>query len=154
MAINTLPATDMVAVGFFAAYADNYTISATETGDFALIELEDLLTGTFTNLLNESYTFKHSPLNAENRFIVHFKPLSVGDNFADMINIYSNNQDVYVTVPVNTRGTVKVYNLVGQEAASVNITDITTKITLDKNAYYVVEVISDGSVVTKKVFVK
>jgi hypothetical protein len=154
MSINTLPATDMVPVSFFAVYAGYYTISATETGEFAMVELEDLVTGTFTDLLKESYTFKHEPLNSEARFIVHFKPLGLGENLTDNVNIYSNNQSVYVSVPAGLKGTIKVYNLIGQEEASANITDIITRITLDKSAYYLVEVISDGSVVTKKVFVK
>jgi hypothetical protein len=144
----------MVALSFKCNVGGFYTISATETGEFAMVELEDLVTGTFTDLLKESYTFKHELLNSENRFVVHFKPLFVGENFADMINIYSDNHVVYVSVPAQTTGSVKVYNLLGQEAASTVITDLITRITLDNSAYYIIEVISDGSVVTKKVFVK
>jgi hypothetical protein len=154
MSINTLPSTEMVALSFKCNVGGFYTISATETGEFAMVELEDLVTGTFTDLLKESYTFKHELLNSENRFVVHFKPLFVGENFADMINIYSDNHVVYVSVPAQTTGSVKVYNLLGQEAASTVITDLITRITLDNSAYYIIEVISDGSVVTKKVFVK
>jgi hypothetical protein len=154
MSINTLPATEMVAMGFKAGTNGIYTISTSETGEFSFIELEDMLTGTFTNLLEQSYTFEHNLLNKENRFIIHFKPLGVGNNFAENINIYSNNHVVYVSVPASLKGTIKVYNMMGQEAASSNITDVITRITLDKSAYYVVEVISEGSVVTEKVFVK
>ncbi len=154
MAINTLPETDWVQLGFKANFDGEYTISAIEINDIASVWLEDTFTGEFTNLTMDSYTFNHSVINAPERFILHFTPLAVPENMADMINIYSNNHDVYVAVPANTRGTVKVYNLMGQEAASTTITEVLTRITLDKSAYYVVEVVSDESVVTKKVFVK
>jgi len=154
MAINSLPETDWVQLGFKANFDGEYTISAIEINDIASVWLEDTFTGEFTNLTTDSYTFNHSAINAPDRFILHFAPLAVPENMADMINIYSNNHDVYVAVPVNTRGTVKVYNLMGQEAASTSITQVLTRITLDKSAYYVVEVISDESAVTKKVFVK
>ena len=62
--------------------------------------------------------------------------------------------DVYVSVPANTKGDIVVYNLMGQEVARTIITDVLNKVTLNKSAYYVVKVMSNESVVTKKVFVK
>ena len=42
LSINSLPATEMVAVGFKAGIAGDYTISATESSDFTNLVLEDL----------------------------------------------------------------------------------------------------------------
>ncbi len=42
----------------------------------------------------------------------------------------------------------------GQEVARTTITDALNIITLEKGAYYVVKVMSNENVVTKKVFVK
>jgi hypothetical protein len=42
----------------------------------------------------------------------------------------------------------------GQEMASSAIDGTTTKLTLNKSAYYVVKVMSNQNVITKKVFVK
>ena len=86
--------------------------------------------------------------------MLHFAPLAVGENPADLINIYSSQKDVYVSVPANTEGEIVVYNIMGQEVARTIITDVINKVTLDNSAYYVVKVMSNESVVTKKVFVK
>jgi len=153
MSINTLPETNLVPVGVNVGVPGEFTITATETSEFADVILEDIVTGKFTDMKSESYPFYYD-MDFDNRFILHFTPLSVPENTADMISIYSKNHDVCVSVPANTTGLVKVYNLMGQEEASASIMDITTRITLEKSAYYVVEVISEGSVVTKKVFVK
>jgi len=154
LSINGMPETTFVPVGFIAAIPSEFTITAIETGDFTEVMLEDLLTGVKTDLLKESYSFSFNLNEPENRFIVHFTPLAVTENFADQINIYSIHNDVYVSVPANTNGDIAVYNLMGQEVAHTAINDELSKITLNRSAYYVVEVVSDESVVTKKVFVK
>jgi hypothetical protein len=153
MAINSLPATNTVPVGVKAGVPGEFTITATETSEFTDVILEDLFTGNITDLKSNFYTFNYD-MNLDNRFIVHFVPLAVGENPDDLINIYSNQKDVYVSVPANTKGDIVVYNLMGQEVARTLITDVLNKITLEKSAYYVVKVMSNESVVTKKVFVK
>jgi hypothetical protein len=153
MAINSLPATNTVPLGVKAGIPGEFTITATETSEFADVILEDLLMGTFTDLKSNSYTFSYD-MNFDNRFIVHFTPLAVGENPADLINIYSSQKDVYVSVPANTKGDIVVYNLMGQEVARSMIKDVLNKITLDNSGYYLVKVMSNESVVTKKVFVK
>ena len=153
MAINSLPATNTVPVGVKAGVPGEFTITATETSEFADVILEDLLTGAITDLKNNAYTFSYD-MNMDNRFILHFTPLAVGENPEDLINIYSNQKDVYVSVPANTKGDIVVYNLMGQEVARTIISGVSNKITLDKSAYYVIKVVSDVSVVTEKVFVK
>ena len=79
--------------------------------------------------------------------------MAVGENPSDLINIYSSQKDVYVSVPANTKGDIVVYNLMGQEVVRTSINNVLNKITLNKSAYYVVKVLSNESVVTKKVFV-
>ena len=153
MAINSLPATNAVPVGVKAGVPGEFTITATETSEFTVVILEDLLTGAITDLKSNSYTFNYD-MNLDSRFIVHFAPLAVGENPADLINIYSSQKDVYVSVPANTEGEIVVYNIMGQEVARTIITDVINKVTLDNSAYYVVKVMSNESVVTKKVFVK
>jgi hypothetical protein len=93
-------------------------------------------------------------MNFDNRFIVHFTPMAVSENPADLIKIYSSQKDVYVSVPFNTTGNIMVYNLMGQEVARKAICGTLNKITLEKSAYYVVKVLNDESVVSEKVFVK
>ncbi|MCD4747349.1 MAG: T9SS type A sorting domain-containing protein, partial [Bacteroidales bacterium] len=154
LGLNTLPETSMVPVGFTAVESGVFTISAVETGEFANVVLEDLFTQTQTDLLKNSYTFNYTAGDQENRFIVHFTPMSVPETFEEMVNIFSFNTDVYVTVPVNTKGNIFIYNMMGQEVTSAPINNTLNKITLEKSAYYIVKVLSDKSVVTKKIFIK
>ncbi|MCD4732287.1 MAG: T9SS type A sorting domain-containing protein [Bacteroidales bacterium] len=154
LSINGMPETSMVPVGFTAVESGVFTISAVETGEFANVVLEDLLTQTQTDLLSNPYTFNYTTGDQENRFIVHFTPLAVPEIFEEMVNIFSFNTSVYVTAPVNTKGNIFIYNMMGQEVASKRINDMQNIITLEKSSYYVVKVLSDESVVTKKVFIK
>jgi hypothetical protein len=152
MAINSLPETNTVPIGVKAGVPGVFTIAATETSEFSDVILEDLQTGTITDLKTNSYTFNYD-MSFDNRFIVHFTPLAVGENPADLVNIYSSQKDVYVSVPANTQGDIVVYNLMGQEVARSIINGVNNKITLNKSAYYVIKVVSNETVVAKKVFV-
>jgi hypothetical protein len=153
MAINTLPAANTVPVGVNSGVAGEFTITATETSEFTDVILEDLLTGAIADLKSNSYTFDYD-MSFDNRFILHFTPMAVTDNPVDLINIYSSQKDVYVTVPIGTRGQVRIFNLMGQVVANAVIANVLTKVHLDMIANYVVEVISNETAVTKKVFIK
>jgi hypothetical protein len=154
LAINGMPETNMVPVGIMTGNPGEYMISATETSDFANVILEDLLTGFKTDLLKESYSFEYGLNESENRFIIHFTPLAISENPTNSINIYSFNQEVYISVPEGGMGTVKVYSLMGQEVTNSPINSTLTKIHISNMGHYLVEVISNGGVITKKVFVK
>ena len=154
MAINALPATNMVPAGFRTAIPGEFTISATETSEFNNVVLEDLFTGEQTDLLSDSYTFAGTVDDNEARFIIHFTPLAVGDNLAEASNIYSYHKNIYVTVPENTKGYITVYDMMGKEVANAAINSTLNTITLEKSAYYVVKVLSNESIVTEKVFIK
>ena len=153
MAINSLPETNTVPVGVKAGVTGEFTINATETSEFANVILEDLLTGVFTDLKTASYTFSYD-MEFDNRFILHFTPMGVGEDIADQINIYSTQKDVFVNVPANTSGEIVIYNVMGQEITRAGINSTVNKVTLNESAYYIVKVMSNDSVVTKKVFVK
>ncbi|MCD4791530.1 MAG: T9SS type A sorting domain-containing protein, partial [Bacteroidales bacterium] len=131
-----------------------YTISATEINDISSVWLEDTFTGVFTNLTIDSYSFTYTVDDNEARFIVHFTPLTVDENAEDIFNIYSYGNEVYVSVPENTKGNIVIYNIIGQEVINAPINNVLNKITLEKSAYYLVKVLSDESMVTRKVFIK
>ena len=154
LSINVLPETAMVPAGFKVGIPGEYTIGIKEVEGMANVVLEDLVTGEQTDLFNSSYTFTSNIDDPEGRFILHFTPLSISDNLADMISIYSNNMDVYVSAPENTHGEIYIFNLMGQEVAKTTITGTLNKITLNKSAYYIVKVMSNDGLVTQKVFVK
>ena len=154
MTINALSETDFVVLGFRVNVSGKYTISATEINDISSVWLEDTFTGVFTNLTVDSYSFTYTVDENEARFIVHFTPLTVGENAEEIFNIYSYGNEVYVYVPENTKGNIVIYNIIGQEVINAPINNVLNKITLEKSAYYIVKVLSDESMVTKKVFIK
>ena len=153
LSINGMPEVDLVAVGFTSLTPGEYTISATETGEFTSLVLEDLLTGEQTNLLTGTYTFDFSPIDMEDRFIVHFTPLSVGDNLVGATNIYSYNKSIYINATgINAHATV--YDMMGREVASSSANGKINIIDIQKTGYYLVKVIDGGNMATKKVFIK
>jgi hypothetical protein len=152
--VNGMPANELVPVGFIAGIDGTYSISAIETSEFSDVVLEDMQTGAMTNLLNGAYSFAYSAGEPEDRFILHFTPLSVEDELESMFNIYSFANDVYVGVPENTNGTISIFNMMGQEVANNAINGTMNIVRLNKSAYYVVKVTSNDTVVTRKVFVK
>jgi len=154
MAINALPETDLVPLGFHAGINGEYSINAFDINDIPSVWLEDTFTGIFTNLTIDSYSFSYSTTDEASRFVLHFAPLSVEDKFADGINIYSYNNVVYVITPEITTGNIIVYNVLGQEVANAEITDVVNNISLVNGGYYIVQVISDNSVTSKKVYIK
>ena len=89
LSVNGMPATPSVPVFFECATSGTYTIEAIETSEFENVVLEDLLLGSQTSLLENSYTFEHLTDAASGRFILHFTPLGIGDNASSSINIWS-----------------------------------------------------------------
>ena len=85
---------------------------------------------------------------------LHFAPMSVEDNLVNGANIYSYNKDVYVSASQNTKGTIAVYDMMGREIASESISGSTNVISIEKSGHYVVKVLSDEGIATKKVFIK
>jgi len=154
LAVNVLPSADWVQLGFHAGVNGEYTISANEIIDIPSVTLEDTFTGTLTDLTSDSYTFVYNTNDNANRFIVHFSPLSTPDNAADLYNIYSYDKDIYVAVPEDTKGHIIVYDMIGHEVAEAPINSVLNVISLEKSAYYIVKVMSDENVITKKVFIK
>jgi len=154
LAINALPATLVVPMGFTSVTTGEYTISAIETSEFADVVLEDLVTGEQTDLLINSYTFNYTVNDDADRFLVHFTPLGIGDNLANSINIWSNDHKIYVQVPEIT-GDIVVFNMMGQEVIRTEIEPGLNIIPVnDRNSYYVVKVVSSDVARTGKVYVK
>ena len=155
MSVNGMPQTSTVPVGFTAVQSGNFTISAVHKGEFTKVTLEDLFNGTFKNLLSDSYSYNNTEGDQENRFLLHFNGVSVDENQADLLNIYSIQKDVYVSVPSNKIGNVKILNMLGQEVAQTKIVDVLTKLTVNQIGIYVVQVKMDnGKIYTKKVIIR
>jgi len=155
LAVNALPATEVVPMGFVANSTGTYTIEAIETSEFTEVILEDKFANTFTNLLTSSYSFDYTLGADANRFNIHFAPLSVNNINANDITIWSNDDKIYVNVPGAINGDIVVYNMMGQEIVRTNVAPGLNVIPMNNNnAYYVVKVVSSETAVTGKVYIK
>jgi len=155
LSINSQPSTEMVPMSFQTSTSGTYTIEAIETGAFANVVLEDLVTGVQTDLLSDSYTFNYTAGENAARFIVHFTPLGSPELEANSIQIYANQSNIMINVPANVTGEVAVYNVVGQEIAKANVAGGVNTLTVsDVNTVYIVKVTANNSVVTEKVYIK
>jgi len=152
----------IIPVGFETGAEGLYMVTATNITNFedaTNVYLEDLLTGTVTNLLQSpQYEFSYNPQDEAHRFNLHFKKswYGVEDNHASNINIYSAADFVYIVTPEMQSGDVFIYDMLGQEILNQRISESDqTKIRVTNGtAYYLVKFQSDEILVTEKVFIK
>lgn len=154
LAINALPSTTSVPMGFVANGTGTYTIEAIETSEFENVVLEDLSNGVQTDLLAGSYTFDYTTSNTEHGFVIHFTPLGTNELAANSINIWAANQTIYVQAPA-TKGDIAVYNMMGQVVVKTAIVPGLNEIPMNtSNTYYIVKVLGSDVTETGKVFIK
>lgn len=154
LAINALPSTSLVPMAFEAITSGTYTISAVETSEFANVVLEDKVLGIQTDLLSGNYSFEYTAGEDANRFIIHFTPLGVNESSAIATDIWAADQTIYVQTTA-TKGTISVYNMMGQEVVSTDIQTGINEIPMKEvNTYYVVKVIGSEFAETGKVYIK
>ncbi|MBC8488314.1 MAG: T9SS type A sorting domain-containing protein [Bacteroidetes bacterium] len=156
LSINTQPETLFVPLAFTSGQSGIFTIEAIETSEFTDIRLEDIFTGTLTDLLIDSYTFDYTAGDDPDRFIIHFTPVGFYEYEASNIKkIWSNDHNIYINIPNGLEGSIVVYNLIGQEIIRTNIKAglniIPTKVI---NTFYIVKVLTNSYIVTEKVYIK
>ncbi|MCD4732058.1 MAG: lamin tail domain-containing protein [Bacteroidales bacterium] len=154
LAVNALPSTAVVPMGFTSVTSGEYTISAIEISDFTNVVLGDRFTGEQTDLLTNSYTFNYTVNDDPDRFFVHFTPLGTPELSANSINIWSKDHKIYVQTP-EVNGDIVVFNMMGQEITRAEIEPGLNVIPVtDVNAFYVVKIVGSEVAKTGKVYVK
>jgi len=165
LSTNRIPAPEnetIVPMVFSTSNETTISIEADGVESFAPnfeILLEDLQENIIIDLrVNPIYTFESNPGYNVERFRVHFKS-TTGINEGENINrfeIYSFNKSIYISNPEFQDANVFVYNLIGQEVANMKINgDAYNSFYVNANqGYYVVKVVSDKSISTKKVYLK
>lgn len=155
LSINGQPSTNMVPLSFSNDESGTYTIEATSTTTFSEVYLQDLVTGDVADLMLGSYTFDYTAGEIAERFIIHFAPVGIGENLMNSVSIWSAENNIYVSVPKELKGTIAVYNMMGQEVVSTDTQPGTNVIPMENvNTYYVVKVLSSKNAVTGKVYIK
>ena len=162
LAVNILPFEGenmIIPLNFKAGVETLYTISVADLANFdeaVGVYLEDLKESNMIDLRQVAdYSFNASPIDEPERFLLHFSNTAFGieGHATNDFQIYSYDKDVYIKVPVSTTGDIKVYNMMGQEIVYASVNNTINKITIEKNGYYVVTVISRETFVTEKVFI-
>ncbi len=155
MAISAMPEIKSVPVGVKIGQGSGIcTITANEINDFSQVYLKDEYTGVITDLITESYTFDYDPAIVD-RFTLHFAPLGIEDNHPDNNSIYASGNQINIMLNAGTKAQVFLYSISGQLVKSRSFTGELNQIHMDnKTGYYIVKVVTDRDLITKKVFVK
>lgn len=153
MAINALPSTESVQLGFRGQPGEYYTFEATELSDLPYVILEDKLTGISTDLSETGYTFSYQP-DAGTRFILHFTPMGIDKEESQSVNITVTGRDIQIPVPQSREATAVVFNLLGQLIISTPLNNDQNTITLDHPGIYIVRVNINDQSYTEKVTIR
>ncbi|MEI6695961.1 MAG: endonuclease [Bacteroidota bacterium] len=146
-----------VPLGFKAGVNGIYTLHFTGNEQFNQLILEDLQTNIQKNMFtSSSYTFVAQTTDNAERFILHFT--SVANNINGIqnsdIQIYTNNSTIYINTQENI-DEIKVFSLLGQLILKqTGNTNTIRNIPIENSAaYYLVKVITEKNVYTKKLFI-
>ena len=154
LSINTLPETTTVPVGLHAETSGNYSIAATEINDFSDVSLEDTKTGIFTNLTKQAYTFNVLTGENEQRFILHFGPLSVAETDNSQFNIYSNSHNVFVDLKNNSGAEIFIYTISGQKIVTAKGVKGMNTFNMNTAGNYIVKIVCPETSLVKKVWIQ
>lgn len=147
---------DVVPIGAKHFQNGDFTISlAQKTGIFdngQAIYLHDKLTGIYTNLQNNTYSFSANSGEIPNIFEIVYKlsTLSTSETEKNSFEIYKNGEDFFVRNDKNIDSVI-VYDAAGRKVQTISGGSKEVKITLTTKGVYVVKAISEGKDYTKKI---
>jgi hypothetical protein len=164
LSINALPAMEenlVIPIGFECGVPSDFTITVSGIEGFDQnieIFLEDLKEGIIHNLIiNPDYSFVSDPLDESSRFLLHFgNPNAIGENSANSVRIYANENLVHILNPMMENLDIEVYDVVGRQVTMKHLNG-ETKVEIlvtSGTGYYLVKVLTGDKIVTQKVFIK
>jgi len=151
----------IVPVGLNAAVQGKYTFTA-EMLNFdpgTPVTLEDKYTNVQTDLsINPQYDFVvETPGTFDNRFLLHFKSaVDIEENYKtiDPFEIYTIGSKVIVSSVENTPYKLSVFNSTGQLIVQKDFTgNANEEISITTLGAYIVRLVSENGVVTKKIII-
>ena len=141
---------------FSSDVAGNYTLLINEF-NFSTdnIYLEDKRTGIIEQLSeNKEYSFSYQPEDNAERFMLHFKsvPMSVNDTEKETVNILTSKNAVSILNAKNSQ--VEIFDLFGKKFYQNKTQSTYEKITLNQAGIYIVKVLKNNKVITKKIIIQ
>jgi len=155
LSIDTRPATNLIPAGFNSLNSGEFTLSLGDNNGFTSVYVEDLLTGTLTDLMAGDYTFNYNVGEEDARFVLHFAALSVDDNpAASSYNIWACNGKIFIDSEEQSNSEMFLYDLTGRLVKTSELNGGVNMITVDQTGNYIVKVAGEKGVVANKVFIK
>lgn len=167
MAMNCFPLVSgvkIVPLGLTVGADATYTLSAADIDSFIEgyhIYLEDTWAGQLINLKYQPvYQFFASPFDGPDRFRLHFAFEDVpsqeefkGTGQDNTLSVYSYGNSIYVKTGNEFRGTLYVYNMMGQEIMHQAVEGAFSKFEVQAGeGAYIVKLVGSGIINTSKVY--
>jgi len=157
LAINTLPETQSMDLFFRAGVSGNYNIDLANMNlnNYSTVVLEDLISGTFTNISNGTYSFAYAT-GSEKPFRLHFGEVNSAVNkIGAVTQVYSAGKFVYVTNPTTEQVSVNIYDLNGKCVYNGRTGNGLQRIALNAiTGMYLVKVSGNSKMTTTKVMIQ
>ena len=153
LAVNGMPEAPVVPVGFTALQSGSFTLSAPNTGNMIPV-LEDLVTGIYTDLTTNSYSFDYTAGDNEKRFLLHFSITNVKEPEQATTSVYSYQKTVFIDLKDQAKGDIFIYNAAGQLVKTEKSSRGMKEIKLENTGIYMVKVITGKSTTVKKVWIQ
>ena len=161
-ALNELPSIDeypVVPVDFECRVQGEYTLSADWLDKFPEdlpIFLEDKQDNIFQDLRSDPvYEFISLPDDNYKRFNIYFGDRLNQEIAMENIRIFSWQQTVIVDVPFDISGNILIYDISGRLITEGNVHMGRNELALERaNGNYIVKIIANEGVISKKVFIK
>ena len=154
LAVNALPEVAIVPLGIRAGTNSTLTLTATEINNLGAVTLEDIQTGTFTDIVTSAYTFNHVAGTNELRFRLHFGPLSKPEPASPSAQVYSYYKTVYVNLIEGQKCDINIYTLAGQKVASRLSASGINEMHIDRTGIYMVKVLTLEGILVRKVYIR
>lgn len=158
LSIDQRPACDQIQLGFRCGESGSYSIALKQNTSSGKNWLEDTKLNVFTDLSQGAYSFDYSPLDPDNRFVLHLKTLGIYPEFINdaALQVYTSDGILHIKTTDRSIMKVQVSDLVGhlvleQKGSQSQVMEIGLKI---QSGIYLVMVTTDNNVQTKKIYLK
>jgi hypothetical protein len=156
LSIDQRPECNQIPLGFRSGESGTFSIGLKQNTTSAKTWLEDTQENVLYDLSLGTYSFDYSPIDPDNRFILHLSSMGIDPNTLTGMEIYSHGETLYVKAPNQQIQYVRVSDPTGRQVKeSAGRGSQEMEITLKVHpGIYLVTVATSTSVLTKKVYVK
>jgi len=148
---------DVVPVGLKHFQNGNFTIALVQKeglfNNGQAIYLHDKITGAYTDLQNNAYTFSANAGETADRFEIVYKlnVLATAEIKKDAFEVFRDGQDFVVRNDKNVEK-VEIFDAAGRKIQTINENSKVIRVQLSSKGVYILKALSQGKEYTKKIF--